>query len=212
MAIDSSNSGSKSLDVGAQRIGALYAKAFLGVAEKAKQTDALLQEFDSFLDDVLTRLPQLETVLNSAVISPDDKEQLLERTVGKQASPIFLNFLKVVAGHGRMDCLRAINRAAHQQLAVLRGLVQVEVTTATPMDDALAREIEATVRSVTGGSPVLNRKVDPGLIGGVLMQIGDRVYDGSVATQLSRLRTKMIDRSVHEIQSRRDSFRSASGD
>ena len=53
--------------------------------------------------------------------------------------------------------------------------------------------------------------VDPAVIGGVTLRIGDTVYDASIASQLEHLRTQMIDRSVHAIQSRRDSFRTATG-
>ena len=54
--------------------------------------------------------------------------------------------------------------------------------------------------------------VRPELIGGLVMRVGDTVYDGSISTRLNKLRQQMIDRSVHEIQSRRDRFRSPEGD
>ncbi len=62
------------------------------------------------------------------------------------------------------------------------------------------------------GEPVLDERVDPGVIGGIVVRIGDTVYDGSIANQLENLRQQIIDRSAHEIQSRRDRFRSPAGD
>jgi len=67
----------------------------------------------------------------------------------------------------------------------------------------MAQEIVASIRPSIGGEPVLERRVDPSLIGGIVLQVGDTVYDGSVASQFERLRAHMLDQSVHEIQSRR---------
>ena len=83
----------------------------------------------------------------------------------------------------------------------------MQVTTAAPVDDALAERIVKTVRPLLDGEPVLKRAVDPKLIGGIVVRVGDTVYDGSIASQLKNVRQQMIDRSAHEIQSRRDRFR-----
>jgi F-type H+-transporting ATPase subunit delta len=67
------------------------------------------------------------------------------------------------------------------------------------------------LRSLTGGQPALDLTIDPSLIGGVVFQVGDTIFDGSIARQLQLVREQMIDRSVHEIQSRRDSFSYTTG-
>src|SRR6185295_10583124 len=103
------------IDVGALKIGTIYAKAFLGAAETAGQTAAAVAELDSLVADVLDRFPQFEQVLSSGIISSDDKDKALDKTLGKQASPLLMSFLKVVSRHGRLDCLRAIRRSAHEQ-------------------------------------------------------------------------------------------------
>ena len=75
----------------------------------------------------------------------------------------------------------------------------------------MANKIAATLRTMLGGEPIFTRTVRPELIGGIVLRVGDTVYDGSVATQLEQIREQMITRSVHEIQSRRDRFRNPSG-
>ena len=200
------------LDVGAQRVAAVYARAFLAAAEKAGQTTQILADLDSLVTDVLDRFPRFESVLASHSIAHEDKEQLLDRTLGKQAAPLLLNLLKVLSHHQRLDVLRYVHKAMHDLVTELRGLVRVRVSTASPLDEALAAQITAAVKGLTGGEPLLERRIDPNLIGGLVLQVGDTVYDGSVSAQLARLRTKMIDRSVYEIQSRRDRFGTASGD
>jgi len=199
-------------DVGVEHIAAVYAEAFLGAAEKAGQTEALLAEFDELLTDVLDQFPQLEQILASAVISHEEKAGILDRTLGTRASKELLSFLKVVGRHGRLDCLRAIHRQAHALHDRMRGRVVVRVSTATPVSADLAARMRESLRNLVDGEPVLEQVVDPDLIGGVVVRVGDTVYDGSIATQLEAVRQQIINRSTHEIQSRRDRFRDPAGD
>jgi F-type H+-transporting ATPase subunit delta len=189
-----------------RHVAGVYAEALLGAGEKAGATGALLAEFDALVADVLDAFPKLEEILVSALISHDDKIGILDRTLGSAASPLMLNFLKVVSSHGRLDSIRAIHRRVHELYDELGRRVRVRVSTAVPVSDALARSIAAGLRGVLDGEPVLERSVDPDLIGGVVVRVGDTVYDASIARQLENMRQQMNDRSAHEIQSRRDRF------
>jgi F-type H+-transporting ATPase subunit delta len=128
------------------------------------------------------------------------------------ASPVLLNFLRVAARHGRLRILRAIHRQAHALQERRQGRVRIQVTTATPLGSDLAARIAESLKRLVPGEPALETRVDPAVIGGVVVRVGDTVYDGSVANQLESLRRQIIDRSTHEIQSRRDRFRSPAGD
>lgn len=198
-------------DPRAQQIAALYAKALLGAAERAGQTEALLEELDSFVDDVLQRQPRLEAVLSSAVIVPEDKIALLDRVFGPRASRLFLNFLKVLARHERLGHLRTIRRVAHQMHDQLRGRVRVDVRAPVALDASLQQTLRDVLRSRVGGEPVLQCHTVPELLGGLVLQVGDTVFDASVATQLERVRNQLMQRSVYEIQRRRDRLRLADG-
>jgi F-type H+-transporting ATPase subunit delta len=194
-------------DVTVEHVAAVYADALLGAAENAGRTEPLLAELDSLVADVLDPFPELEEILTSGVISHEEKEGILDRTLGSRASPLLLDFLKVVSRHGRLDCLRAIQRQAYERYDRMRGRVRVRVITATPLADDLARRIAENVRSLIDGEPVLEQVVDPNVIGGVIVRVGDTVYDGSIASQLEDVRRRMIQRTTHEIQTRRDRFR-----
>ena len=89
----------------------------------------------------------------------------------------------------------------------MQDRVRVRLITATALDADVLERVTGQLRAALGGEPRLQMLVQPGLIGGAVVRIGDTVYDASIATQLETLRQKMIDRSVHEIQSRRDRFR-----
>jgi F-type H+-transporting ATPase subunit delta len=194
-------------DVSVEHIGAVYAKALLGAAEKAGQLDETVEELESLVRDVLDRLPQLDQILSSGLVGQEEKTALLDRLFTGKASPLVLNFLKVLGRHDRLDLLRAVWRQAKLQYDVLRGVVRVQFLTASPVDAAMIEKVQVQLRATLGGQPVVEHRVQPGLIGGAVVRVGDTIYDGSIATQLENLREQMIDRSVHEIQSRRDRFR-----
>jgi len=198
-------------DVGREHVAGVYAEALLDAAQEAEQTAALLEELDSLVVDVLDRFPDFEQVLSSGVVSHEEKSGVLDRVLAGQASPLLMRFLKVLSRRGRLDCLRAIHRQAHALHRERLGQVSVAVTTAAPLDEAAAGRLRKALRPLVQGEPVLRESVDPNVIGGLVVRVGDTIYDASVARQLQTLRQQMIDRSVHEIQSRRDRFRHPTG-
>lgn len=199
------------LDTDAQQVGKLYSRAFLGAAQKAGQTEELLEELGSLVDDVLDKNPAFARMFGSQVMPHDEREAMIDRVFRDRASQLMVNFLKTLSKHGRLGNLRAIRTEAQDLYDQQQGRIKVIVTTALPLEDEVKSAIADAVRQRTGGEPVLIERTRPDLIGGVVVQIGDTLFDGSVAARLRRMREKMIDRSVHEIQSRRDRFRTTDG-
>ncbi len=198
-------------DVSVGHIADVYARAFLDAAENVRQTAALLEEFDSFITDVLDRYPNFEAVIDSTMIPHEEIAALLDRVLGGRVSPLLLNFLKVVSRHGRLDCLRVIHRRLHELFDIIQNRVRVQLTTATPLSAELAGRVRIALRAKLPGEPVLELAADPALIGGAVLRVGDTIYDGSIANQLQILRQQMMDRSANEIQSRRNRFRNSAG-
>jgi F-type H+-transporting ATPase subunit delta len=198
-------------DVGVEHIGDVYAKALLGAAEAAGQTAAVVEDFNALIDEVLNRFPRLGDVWASILVSPDDKSAMIDRLFADRVSPLLVHFLKVVAHHGRLDCLRAIHMQTRSLYDKLKNRTHVQLTTAEPLSQALVDSIVESLRSKLGGELVIDQITDPSLIGGAVLRLGDTVYDGSIANQLNNLRQQVIDRSAHEIQSRRDRFRNPAG-
>ncbi|MFM9116145.1 MAG: F0F1 ATP synthase subunit delta, partial [Planctomycetota bacterium] len=98
---------SEQFDSAQQQLGQTYAKALLGVTEKAGTTAAVLAELDSFVQDVIEKVPDFVAVMGTARVSFEEREAILDRTLGGRMNPQLLNFLKVVVRHNRVDCLRA---------------------------------------------------------------------------------------------------------
>jgi len=203
MAKTSQKSG---LDVSRQPVGVVYAKALLGAMLKAGKADAVLAEFDSFIVDVLDPFPKLEAILASPRIDHDEKVQVLEHVFLSRMSPEFLIFLKVVSKHGRLDCLRAIHRAARQLNNEMQGRVEVHLTTATALDAKLQEQVTDALRKMLHSEVDLVVRNDKALIGGMVVRVGDTVYDASVANQFARFREEAYDKTAKEFQAALERF------
>jgi F-type H+-transporting ATPase subunit delta len=197
------------MDVTEERIARVYATAFMEVAAKTMDATSLVDEVGSLVQDVLGRFPRLEETLRSALVSSEDKEKSVDRILSGRASALVLNFVKVLARHDRLELLRLIASILKKLDAERRGLTDVEVRVATPIDAALQTEIQNRLRKSLGGEPVLHIQVDPSLIAGMVIRVGDRVYDGSVNTQLENARRAMIDRITETIETSPDRFMAA---
>ncbi len=210
-AANASDTDGRFFDVHAEQVAKVYARALLGAAEASGQTEAVVAELDSFVIDVLEKLPLLKAVLGAAMRQPEQKLKLIDQVFTGRASPLFLSFVKTLARHGRLDIVRTIRHEVHKHYDELRHLVRVDVRSAAPLPEELKQTMASMIQARTGGTPVLVERIQPELIAGFIVRVGDTVFDGSVATNLVKLHQKMIDRSVHEIQSRRDRFSSPEG-
>ncbi len=202
MSVDGDPRGA--VDPGAQQVAGVYARALLGAGKNGGDAGALVSEFEELVSEVLQKFPEFDALLSSPRLDADEKARILDRTLGGQASALALNVLKVLARHGRLPQLRAIVAQARHLYELEQGRRRVDVTTAVPLGDDQVERLRATLAQRLGLEPQLVRHTDPDMIGGLVVRVGDTVLDGSVATRLSRLRGQMIERSVHEIQRRRD--------
>jgi F-type H+-transporting ATPase subunit delta len=194
------------MDVMEEQVARVYAKAFLGATEKSVDADGMVEELNSIAGDVLNRFPKLEQALRSSLVSQEQKEQMLGRIFGGKASAEVLNFLKVLSRHDRLGIVRQAARLVKKMHAERRGMTDIEVRVATPLDDATLAEIQNQLRTSLATEPVLSVKVDPSLIAGIVIRVGDRVFDGSIHSQLERTRASIIQKATAQIESRPDSF------
>lgn len=180
-------------DVNAEKIGSVYAEALFGAADNdLSRVREILNEFHEFIQEVLDAYPAFETLLSSRLVSSEEKLGILERAFRKSASPLFLDFLRVLARHERLDCLRAIYSQANQLYDKLGGRVRVEITTATALTPATLEKLTEGLRGKFQGELLVSCKVDPDTIGGLIVRVGDTIYDGSIATQLDNLRRNIV--------------------
>ncbi len=194
-------------DVTVERVAAVYAEALLDVAQASGLAEALIEELSDVVREVLDPRPDFEAILASSVIPHEQKSQVLRRVFEGRLSQPLLDFLQVLSRRGRLDCLRAIARAVQEEWIRRQNQIRVKVRTAIALSPETVAELKSAIQTLLKQLPIIEQRVEPDLLGGVVIEVGDTVFDASVAAQLERVRKQIIDRSAHEIQSRRDRFR-----
>lgn len=198
-------------DPSAQAVAQVYADAFLG-AIPADQAPAALEEFTSFVDDVLNKNPEFSNMLTSSMLNRDEKIALVDRVFRGHGSERFVNFLQVLARHDRLELLPLILHQSHLLHEERGGRQRVQVTSAQPLSDETIEAVRQSLSNAFSFQPIIEAKTDPSLLGGLRIRVGDTVYDSSLRTRLKQLRDRLRMRSYHEIQSGRNRFSHPEGD
>ncbi|MFM7055974.1 MAG: ATP synthase F1 subunit delta [Planctomycetota bacterium] len=189
----------------------LYAQSFLSAAV-ANQVPTASEELASFLTDLLARFPEFRDVLFSDFAGRDQKLQLINRVVAPRCSEFFANFLRVLVRHGRMELLPVINEVMIRLQERSAGQQRVKVRSARPLTSNARTEIRKALKTRFSFDPILEESIDPQLVGGVVLQIGDTVFDSSLRSRLKSLQGRLVEKTFNEIQSRRDRFSHPEGD
>jgi F-type H+-transporting ATPase subunit delta len=193
------------MDITGEQVARVYAQAFLGVVMKAPNPAELIAELQSLMDEVFDKFPKFAPILTSSFISHEQREQMIERVLGTRASVMIVNFLKVLSAHDRINCLRPIVREVARRYREESGQVDVKLYVARPIEDqTLLNEIASAIQKSLGKVPALTIVVDPSLIAGFVIRVGDTVYDGSVKTRFEQARRTMIERSIEAIETNRN--------
>ena len=198
------HAGGGATDIGVERLSKVYAQAIVEAADTKQCRREVLDELTAIVRDVLPKVPKAAAVFDSPRVTPDEKSSIINRICAGHVLPTTLHSLHVLARHGRLGILAQVVAAAERHADELDGRQQATFTTAVPLDPAEKSQIVATVEKTVGGSLAPTFIVNPELIGGLIVRIADTVYDHSVATSLVRLRERLKQRSVYEIQYGRD--------
>ena len=188
-----------------QQVGDVYARALLGIGQASGKTEELLGELNAF-DAAMEQLPKLTEVLQAPRIPLVEKQKLVNKILAGRCSKDFLHFVQVLTRKGRFACLSAVRRAAAQMHDELAGNARAVVTTATPISDQARNRLASRLGEVLGKKIFVSTAVDESIIGGVVVRVGDTVYDASVANQLQQLKTKAGKRVADSIRASLDRF------
>ncbi len=192
-----------------QQLGVVYAKALLNVGDKSGSTEGLLDELH-VVADATTAQPGLVNTLQSPQMGAEEKAELVGRIFGGKVSAALLNFLKVLVGKDRFDCLPAINAAAKKLHDEKSGEIQATLTTAESIDESAKQEIADQLSKKLGKQVKLDALIDPSIVGGIVVRVGDTVYDSSVVGQLQQVRSRAINRATEAIREKLERFASES--
>ncbi len=180
------------IDRGAAR---RYAEAFVGLLEKAGRIQPALEEL-KFVSETYADSADLRRFLGSPEIAPEEKERLLSRLLTDRVSPEVERLVDLALRWDRIDHLPAIAQEAAAAAEARQGILRGTVTTAHPISSAEAQALAKAVGKRLGKQVVLERQVDPRLLGGARMAAGSLLLDGSVANHLERIREHLLEAKV----------------
>ena len=171
----------------ANAIARRYAKALVQLAAEEGAVDKFTSELAK-VEALFAGHPELGALLSNPAYAIESKLETLKEVAEKLGlSDTIRNFLLLIQERSRISCLPAISSSYSILADELSGVVRPVVTSALPLDEGRISEIRSALEKSTGKKVILQINIDPSLIGGIVTKIGDKVLDGSVKTQLTRI-------------------------
>jgi F-type H+-transporting ATPase subunit delta len=172
-----------------EEIGQVYARALF---ESAQESDSLDEIHDQLAiwTDALAGSKDLQTFFFSPRFSSAEKKEAIRRII-VGGNERFLNFLELLAERHRLPAIFRIRRAFDELWRDEHKLLPVEVTSAVELDESLVTSIGERIEERTGRRVELTSRVDPDIIGGLVLRVGNKVLDASVHGRLERLRRQI---------------------
>ena len=167
----------------------MYARALFEAAREGDRVDAVAGDLGA-IAGAMDEVPELRAFLRNPQIEPDGKAAVLDQ-IASGADELVRNFVRLVAEKGRAGELPEIGAELDALVAQAQNRLTVELTTAYELSDDEASAIVSTIEKASGRTIEATRSVDPGLIGGVVLQVGSHRADGSVRGRLERLRHEL---------------------
>ncbi|MFQ5351199.1 MAG: ATP synthase F1 subunit delta [Thermoanaerobaculia bacterium] len=186
-------------------VAGVYARALLALAMDRDEADQVEGELGE-VAGLLGANPELDSYLSSPLVDEEGRAAAIEKAFRQRASELVVNTLQVMNGKGRLGLLRALAEAYRLENEHRRGEVDVEVTTAVELSDDLRRRIAVAASRYAGRTARLIERVDPELLGGLVLRIGDRKIDSSLARQIHDAREGLFERASQELHGEKSYF------
>ena len=169
------------------RIAARYAKSLIDLSSEVGETDKIAEDMELFRA-VCSDVRDLRLMLASPIIPHGKKLEVIKTVFAGKVSELSLTFFTLITKKHRENNLLAIAEQFLVQFNRLKGISKGTVTTAFPIDDELRTAFKSVVRQISGNTPELVEKVEPNLVGGYVLQVGDKRLDNSIESKLNELR------------------------
>jgi F-type H+-transporting ATPase subunit delta len=168
-----------------------YANAVFELAQEQKSVEAVERDFVT-LKTLIAQSPDLARLVRAPVFSREEQKKGMDAILRRmEAAPLTVRFVLTLAAKRRLFILTDIIRAFEAQVARLRGEMTAQVTSARPLSDAQSAELKSILKSRLSRDVRLDAKVDPSLLGGLIVKVGSRMIDSSLRTKLDGLRAAM---------------------
>ena len=173
-----------------QRVASRYVKSLLGLAVDQNALDAVHQDMQMF-DALCEQNRDFLVMLRSPIIKHERKRDILEKIFKGKVHPLTYAILDIITRKNREPLLPAIANDFHRAYNEYKGIGFASVISAVPLDQELRSQIEAIAKKLSAQNKTeLAEKVDPALIGGFVLNVGDKQIDASVSSKLKALKLK----------------------
>ena len=170
------------------RIAKPYAQALYDAAVEQEALDRIVGEANQIIS-LAHNSEDFEGFLTNPILSPQFKSEMFQQLLSETIHPLTLNFLLLLASKQRERFLVAILQAFLELVDLKAGRVVAQVISAVPLSDAQQADLVQQLSDYSGAEVRLELSEDSTIKGGIIVRLGDTVFDGSVATQLQRLRS-----------------------
>lgn len=168
-----------------------YSSAMLELAQEQGNL-VTTEENLLYVASVLNEQPELVGFINNPIVEADAKISLLGRVFGDAIEKTVLHFTYVMVKRGRYRYLQDTIRAFIKKSRKARGILEAIVTVAEPLTDTLREDVQAKLQAMTGKEVILLVRQDPTIMGGIIIQVGDKRIDGSIARRLDELKKTLV--------------------
>ena len=172
-----------------EEIAQVYARSLFEAAKDQDKLDTIREQLGVFADAV-AESHDLQVFFFSPYLSTQEKKDGLRRAI-EGADEAFLNFLDLVVENHRMPVIFRIRRDFEELWEQENRLLPVQVTSAVPLDDAIVQQIGSTIGEQTGKRVELSSQVDPDILGGIVVRVGNAILDASIRNRLEQLRKQV---------------------
>jgi F-type H+-transporting ATPase subunit delta len=173
-----------------EEIAVVYARSLFEVAKDQDKLDAVRDQLGEFAD-ALSSTRELQVFFFSPYFSTQEKKDGLERAVA-DADPVVMNFLELLIEKHRMPVLFRIRSNLDRMWEEENRLLPVEITSAVELDKDIVSQLGDQISEQTGRKVELSSRVEPGILGGIVVQVGNAVLDASVRNRLDQLRRQVV--------------------
>ncbi len=168
-----------------------YAKALADLSEAKKGVDKAKADLIAFVGAVGSQ-PEMQKLFTSPVFTPENRKAVVNELAARlNLQKDTVRFLEHLAETGRIRIVREISEAFSEILAERQNRASVKLTTAAALNNGDAGELKKQLEAVTGKNVEIEVKVDASLIGGARAQIGSVIYDGTIKSQLAKMRSQL---------------------
>jgi F-type H+-transporting ATPase subunit delta len=176
-------------------VGARYAKSLLDLAIEQSALEAVKADMD-FFAQTLKANSELQAVMRNPIIAHDKKVNILKAIFGDKVSKVTDAFFNLMINNSRGELLYTTAHEFVKLYNIKMQIVKAQVTSATPLADATKVQLADAVKAAIGGIVELDAKVDPALIGGFVLTVGDKQIDASIANSLKKLNREFAQKSL----------------